>query len=85
MECYGSDPKYASYLNSEAYAISRSIYETFPFDTTDSAAAAKAAGQRLYALGGIGAMRTVYYLLTSRHDGFLTLKFVFDGIGSWRA
>ena len=83
LECIGRDPPYAAYMNSEVYTISRSIYETLPFDATDTAA--KAAGERLYALGGIDTMRAVYYLLTRCHYGFLTLEHTFDGIGSWRA
>ena len=75
--------RFASCMNNEVYTISRIIYETFPFDATDTTV--KAAGERLYALGDIDTMRAVYYLLTSCHNGFLTLQKAFDGIGSWQA
>jgi hypothetical protein len=84
------DPLYASLLSSEVYAISRSIYENFdPFKDGmpdhPKSASITAAGDRLYAVGGIPAMTAVYYVLHDRHQGFVTLKYLWDGIGSWRA
>jgi hypothetical protein len=72
------------------YAISRSIYETFdPFkdglNVKPISASIKAAGERLYALGGQPAMTAVYYVLTGRHQGFLTMRHLWDGVGSWQA
>ena len=84
LECYGRDPQYASLLSSEVYAISRSIYQTFEPRKGNPNTSAKAAGERLYVLGGKPAMEAVYYLLTGRHNGFLTLQYVWDGIGTWR-
>jgi hypothetical protein len=85
LECYGSDPQYASLLSSEVYAISRSIYQTFEPQKDSPNTSVKAAGERLYVLGGKPAMEAVNYLLTGRHNGFLSLQYVWDGIGSWRA
>ena len=44
-----------------------------------------AAGERLYALGGQAAMTAVYYVLNGRHRGFLALRHLWDGVGSWQA
>ena len=85
LEYYGSDPQYASLLSSEVYAISRSIYQTFEPKKGSPNTSVKAAGERLFVLGGKPAMEAVNYLLTGRHKGFLTLQYVWDGIGSWRA
>ncbi len=81
--------QYASLLSSEVYAISRSIYETFdPFkdglNVKPISASIIAAGERLYALGG-QAMTAVYYVLNGRHRGFLALRHLWDGVGSWQA
>ena len=86
----GSRPQYASLLSSEVYAISRGIYETFdPFkdglNVKPISASIIAAGERLYALGGQPAMTAVYYVLTGRHQGFLTMRHLWDGVGTWQA
>ena len=85
LEYYGSDPQYASLLSSEVYTISRSIYQIFEPKKGSPNTSVKAAGERLYILGGKPAMEAVNYLLTGRHNGFLSLQYVWDGIGSWKA
>jgi hypothetical protein len=82
--------QYASLLSSEVYSISRSIYETFdPFKdgmmVQPISASIKAAGERLYALGGQPTMTAVYYVLTGRHQGFVTMRRLWDGVGTWQA